>query len=587
MPKKYTGKTTTSRVERRRPNGDIYVYEEERKYDQEKKYAKTISSKLIGVKKKGTDKIVPTREKRKFVSITKEEVDPLGDVKAVRKHVGMMDIIDHMAKTSGVDEDMRLATDLPTANKILSLARYVVCNDSHGLAGIEEWQYTHNLPYDDGINKNIYHNLFKEIGRDETLQQAFFKFRLEREEEACLYLACDSSMISTYSDNLTDDIARYGYDKEKDGLPKVKYLVLFSLRSNMPVWFKELPGNISDIVTITSVIDELKALGVKKVTLITDNGYYSEQNLGEMIAQGYDFITLADINVDWIKNEVNKFYKTVQNIVYACPHDVDTHGLTWPITRDFEWTRTTGNTVKKLKKRKKVYLHIFFNPERKIDKDREVKNKLFEAKLQLESGIKLEDMKYATQKLINKCCNIKYDDNNNITEVSPCHYNFEQYCKYHGIFVLISNRDINCFECLSWYRRREKIEDFFRRAKGDINMERTAVWDKDTLHGRMLVQFVALCLYQHTENKIFDIKNALLEKTDANGKEKLKGVLDDEKKLWNWLDSRSIVRILNWFDAYDRVDISVKLRLKRWSTPNTERDRLFLQKLGVIPNSSK
>ena len=118
-------------------------------------------------------------------------------------------------------------------------------------------------------------------------------------------------------------------------------------------------------------------------------------------------------------------------------------------------------------------------------------------------------------------------------------------------------------------------------------MERTAVWDKDTLHGRMLVQFVALCLYQHTENKIFDVKDALLEKTDANGKEKLKGVLDDEKKLWNWLDSRSIVRILNWFDAYDRVDISVKLRLKRWSTPNTERDRLFLQKLGVIPNSSK
>ena len=59
------------------------------------------------------------------------------------------------------------------------------------------------------------------------------------------------------------------------------------------------------------------------------------------------------------------------------------------------------------------------------------------------------------------------------------------------------------------------------------------------------------------------------------------------QKLWNWLDSRSIVRILNWFDAYDRVDISVKLRLKRWSTPNTERDRLFLQKLGVIPNSSK
>lgn len=91
MPRKYTGKISTLTVQRRQKNGDVYVYEEQRQYDPEKKYAVTLSAKLLGVKKKGTNQVVQTRPKRKFVNIDKEEVSPLGDVKAIRKHVGMMD----------------------------------------------------------------------------------------------------------------------------------------------------------------------------------------------------------------------------------------------------------------------------------------------------------------------------------------------------------------------------------------------------------------------------------------------------------------------------------------------------------------
>ncbi len=588
MPRRYTGKITVRTIEQTRKNGDIYVIEEQRQYNPEKHYTVTVASKLLGVKKKGTDKIVPTRARRRFVNITKEEVSPLGEVNAVRKHVGMMDIINCMSETSGIDTDIRAVSDFPTADKIMSMAQFIVCSASHSLAGIEEWQYTHDLPYKDGINKSIYHTLFKEIGIDESLQQGFFKMRLNREDKLGLYLACDSTQISTYSENLTDDIARYGYDRKKDKLPKVKYIVLFSLKTKMPVLFTELPGNIPDVITVTTVINQLKALGIKKVTFVTDNGYFSEPNIGEMIGQGYNFITLADIDVNWIKNEVDKFYKTIQNIVYACPSDLDTHGITWPVIREFEWTRTTDSKSKNLKAgdkdkvTKTVHLHMFFNPERKIAKDRAIKSTLFEAKKQLESGIKLETMTEDTRKLINSCCNIKRDDNGNIIKIEPNHYNFEQYCKYNGLFVVISNQKIDCDDCLRWYRRREAIEDFFRRAKGDTNMDNLSVWNKDTLRGRMFVQFVALCLYQYTENEINRVKESLLKDTDTNGKAKTKELKEKEKKLLKMLTSRSIVRILNWFDAYDKVDISVKLRLKRWSEPTISYEKIFLERLGVI-----
>ena len=592
MPRKYTGKITTSHVERRQKNGDIYVYEEERQYDREKGYSVIQHSKLIGVKKKGTDQVVPTRARRKFVNVTQEETTPFGELKAVRKHDGMMDIVNHMSKTSGIDEDIRAATDIPTADKIMSLAQYIVCNDSHSLTGIEEWQYTHDLPYKDGINKNIYHTLFKEIGRDETLQQAFFKFRLDREDKVGLFLACDSTLISTWSDNLTDDIARYRKNSEDDEMPKVKYLVLFSLKTNMPVWFTELPGNISDIVTIKNVIDELKALRIKEVTLVTDCGFFSVQNIGEMLGHNYDFITLANLN-NWVDVGHYSFFRTIQSAKYTCPFDVDIHGFTTSITKSFEWTRTYGSTSKNIKPGDKVtglktvYRHTFCSQERKLAEDNAVKRNLVDINKQLESGnIKLEDMTKATQELVKKCCRIYRDEAGNIVKAHIDGQGFDEYCKYNGIFIIVTNRNMDCFECLKWYRCREHIEDFFRRAKNDGNMRRTGVWTKDILLGRMFVQFVALCLYQHTENEILRVKNSLLEKNDVHSEFRVKKITDDEKKLLNWLDSRSIVRILNWFDAYDRVDISIKLRLKRWSTSNTKRDRMFLEKLGVIPSTS-
>lgn len=50
--------------------------------------------------------------------------------------VGMMDIIDHIGKASGIDEAIYANTDLGTAQKLLSLARYLLATDSQSLPGI-------------------------------------------------------------------------------------------------------------------------------------------------------------------------------------------------------------------------------------------------------------------------------------------------------------------------------------------------------------------------------------------------------------------------------------------------------------------
>ena len=61
----------------------------------------------------------------------------------------------------------------------------------------------------------------------------------------------------------------------------------------------------------------------------------------------------------------------------------------------------------------------------------------------------------------------------------------------------------------------------------------------------MFAQFIALCLYQYTENENNRVKDSLLKDTDTNGKAKTKELKEKEKKLLKMLTSRSIVRILN------------------------------------------
>lgn len=59
---------------------------------------------------------------RRFVKIDEEKKDSLREVKATRKHVGMMGIIGHMGDEFGVDGNVHKCTDRTTADKILSMA---------------------------------------------------------------------------------------------------------------------------------------------------------------------------------------------------------------------------------------------------------------------------------------------------------------------------------------------------------------------------------------------------------------------------------------------------------------------------------
>ena len=106
--------------------------------------------------------------------------------------------------------------------------------------------------------------------------------------------AVDSTSMSTYGFNLV--YIRWGRNKEHLPLRQTVEVVVYSLTTHMPIYYKELPGNMPDVRTIELIMMELRHAGFKNLVLVTDRGYESMNNLELYISRGQKVITSVKVS---------------------------------------------------------------------------------------------------------------------------------------------------------------------------------------------------------------------------------------------------------------------------------------------------
>jgi transposase len=312
--------------------------------------------------------------------------------------------------------------------------------------------------------------------------------------------------------------------------------------------------------------------------------YCTGRNFSELLQAGFDFITLAKTSIKWVRPEIDSHRDELENFRSVCPFDPSTHGVCVLLMHDFEKIRKYANHKSGAAKgsaetfTRRVYLNIYFNASRQ-SADREAFGAdLFELKKLLEAGTAVNELSPSAQEKVKKYFTIK-TWGRKTTVISNDKAIKEAY-RYHGYFALISNKEKDPFECLRKYRQRETIESFFEAMKQHADGTRTRVWNADTLRGRMFVQFIALCYYEYLNEEIRKLKSTLGVETGDKAHD-TKDNLDRERKLKSWLSNTPLYLQLQWFDTVESVEISAKLKRKRWTTEITLRDAMYLEKLGV------
>ena len=581
MSRPIVGVVRIQKEQRKRANGDTYVYEREVIYDTNTHRNKTLKRKLLGVIKKGMDTMTETRE-RLNNTVKVQSQDNNGNTVISRKKIGLMSILDWCGKSSDIDDDLYAAFGDNTilANRCINIARFWVGTDGLSLPNLKNWQIKHGLDDVNLISEDMYHDVFDEIGRHEDFSQNFFKCRANSFNKGNI-LAIDCTTTSTYSQQLLQESARYGFNKDGDSLPTIKTLTFYSLDSSQPLAFYQQPGNIPDVISVKNAIKELDYLNLSEPLVVTDNGFVSNDNICSFLLEHIRFLMRVTTRDGvWLKKLINAHLDDLELLDNQLLFDPDLRGVTVCATHNFSYTCKYNTEKHKANEQvtfsRRLYLHIYRSIDKTNDETRAFDSELHSLKSHLLNNEELND---PAQKQAEKYFKITEHRNGKIT-VTTKQDVYLEHKKNLGLIILLSNRIKDKEMAIQTYRKREHIEDHFEALKEHTNGLKPRVWDDWRFRGRQFVQFVALCYYDFLYKKITDLKNSLavpngdkIHDTQSN--------LKVEKKLKNWLSNKSLHEILDWFDCVEMVSLCGTKHPKiRMVTEQIGRDTLFLTKIG-------
>ncbi len=572
MPRTASGKPRVQEIRRLQKNGEIYIYEVTTKYNPEKRYNEHVSSKLIGKIPQGKTEIVPTRPRR---SASEKKV-----VSASRANVGVTDILEWIGRESGIDADILCSTDEGTAQKLMSIARFWMANPDKTIRRIEEWQINHRIPYEHGLSEDMCYQLMKELGQDISTSQKYFQSRAAHASSR-VSVAVDTTTMYSYSENLND--VRYGYNKDGNGLATVKMLTLFDINDHQPIAFYRQPGNIPDVISVLNALKQLSVLGMEKPLVVMDGGFFSEANILEFIRSHTKFLMRGQLDGKWILPELKSIIGGIDKPSNICPYDSNIYGMTCRISHEFTWERRhnwngspRGLSVTE---EHRLYLHFFLNVDRaRMDKASLLKS-IMDVKIQLEQGVDEALMPGAERSLIDKFLILKtYGGKLSVTMNDQA---IIKESKYYGCFVLVSNETMEAFSALREYQLRERTEEGFRIDKQYNDAHVTRSKTTPSLEGRFFCQFIAYGYEEFFRQALNNVKSTLAVPS-GDPEHDNSDIFKREKALLNWLNKMSVAKIFDWFDAIQETTVNTRPGKARWKTETIERDRLFLQHLGVI-----
>jgi hypothetical protein len=555
--------------------GYTYVYLRRYYYNADTKNTTIISSTLLYKLDKDGNR-VPTRKKAKMSNKTKSKIC---EIEASRVKVGGMELLNHIGKISGIDQDLYdITVDNSMAQKILSIARYWIYTGGNTLPGIEEFQLVHTLPYLSGITEDIYHDLFEKIGLDTNLVQNYFKKRIDF-CDCAIIIAYDASAESTYGHI---PFATAGFDKEGIGIPTIKYIVLYSISNNQPIAYTRSSGNISDVSTVLNALLELEALGAKVIDeVVTDNGYASDFNFATYVIHGFNYLTRAKNSWTWIQKLIDNNYKKLGKPSSYCDAEKVMSGIQVKDVRHVSYTfpedwreHKAGETIEV-----DVDLNVFIyrNSKEKEKEDREFRFDISELMNKLNSGVNLNQLSANEIKAAKKYLNLRKTQTENVYTATMNNSAIERVNRYHGILVLVGSKDRTTENALSVYRLREKIEEDINIKKDDCDGKRPRVWSEKTYDGKLFVQFVAMGYYHVFYRELNRIKKEIEEiLLDPKGHKIISDELTIYRKLKTWLHDKSLKQILNWFDNKEMTTIHTSYAKRVITSETTKRDDLFV-----------
>ena len=313
-------------------------------------------------------------------------------------------------------------------------------------------------------------------------------------DELC---AVDSTSRSAYGGGLAD--IHWGKNKERLPLEQTTEVVVYTLSSHMPVYYRTFPGNMPDSRGLDTILTDLDHAGFADLVLITDRGYDTLRILEKYLLRGQPAVMCVKVGQrDAMKaiKELGEYGARPEGMV------VDPEAKVYYRQYDMEYqVEGSGQSVRSSDR---LRLNLYFDPVRRSLElmELDIALSLQESVLNelLASGAVIEDEAVA-KRTYNYYIVVLDPDTRVIKSIEPNVKKIEKARMLSGFFSIVTHGvDYDAMQAFNVYRLRDEQEKFFQQMKDQMMADRQRNWSEEGKTGRLFILFVSLILSSYVRH---------------------------------------------------------------------------------------
>lgn len=271
-------------------------------------------------------------------------------------------------------------------------------------------------------------DILRIAGTDRNAQRKLFSALMGKE-----HFAYDLTTVTTRSTVM--NIADIGYNRYSEYLLQLNVILLTSVDDNLPAMIRVVPGSIRDVSTLKMSLEDVD---MARLTLVMDRGFFSEDNMEELIDNKVNFIVPARRN--------SKLYDAAKRKLI---------GHFFYRNRLIKYRKTIFG--------KKV-LYLFEDTKMREEEEKTL------------------------YKLVDNRTRSKED--------------FEEAIKKAGRILLVSNKNTNEKKIFGSWKQREGVEQNFDTFKTTLQSDILYLQDDEAVFGHIFVAFLSLYGYCAMQNML-------------------------------------------------------------------------------------
>jgi hypothetical protein len=413
---------------------------------------------------------------------------PVCDFACQNRFYGDIWLLEQIAFKTGIKQDLNTVFNgnVELVEDLLTLAMYPYLTE-FTYNRLARWQKIVKAPSDRELTPTVITRITQSI--TERHRMELIKLRAARVDKGDL-CAVDSTSRSSYGEKLVD--IRRGRNKEGLPLEQTTEIVVYSLASHMPIYYRTFPGNIPDSRTLRAIFTDLDHAGFKKVVFITDRGFETLYNLEKYILRGQPMIMCAKTG----QTDVLKAIKDLGEYKVR-PESMEIDPETGLYFKQYEVDYRVKGTGDSVKSSDRLKLNLYFDPKRKASEmvaldsakllQRNELDQLLETGGVLEESTIKSDFDY-----------FKVVCHDGTRMLKSFELNDKKVARAEllsGFFAIKTHKlDFDAMETCRTCRLRDEQEKMFQMMKDQMGSDRQRNWSEEGKTGRLLILFVSLIL---------------------------------------------------------------------------------------------